>query len=55
MVMCVCCRVIFGHLLEVRGDKYATVIDTAPSQTLVLLHIYDEVSRRWGGGNLAYK
>lgn len=35
-------RVIFGHLLEVRGDKYATVIDTAPSQTLVLLHIYDE-------------
>ena len=37
------CRQRFGNLVEVRGDKYATVIDGAPKDIFVLIHIYDEV------------
>ena len=36
-------RVIFGNLVEVRGDRYANTIDSAPPQTFVIMHIYDEV------------
>jgi len=36
-------RVIFGNLVEVRGDKYANIIDSAPPKTFVVMHIYDEV------------
>lgn len=37
-------RVIFGNLVEVRGDKYANIIDSAPPKTFVVMHIYDELS-----------
>lgn len=33
----------FGNLIEVRGDKYATVIDGAPKEIFVVIHIYDEM------------
>lgn len=33
----------FGNLVEVRGDKYATVIDGAPKDIFVVIHIYDEM------------
>ena len=33
----------FGHLVEVRGDKYDTIIDNALPQTFIVMHIYDEV------------
>ena len=36
-------RVIFGNLVEVRGDRYANIIDSAPPQTFIIMHIYDEV------------
>ena len=31
-------------MVEIRGDKYAEVIDNAPKEALVIMHIYDEVS-----------
>ena len=37
-------RRYFGNLLEIRGDKFADVIDNAPSDVFVIIHIYDEVS-----------
>lgn len=41
---CPQCRLVFGSLMEVRGDKYASVIDLANPDTTVVLHIYDDVS-----------
>lgn len=35
-------RIIFGNLVEIRGDKYASIIDSAPPTTLVIIHIYDD-------------
>lgn len=35
-------RRYFGNLLEIRGDKFADVIDNAPSNVFVIIHIYDE-------------
>ncbi|KAL5515158.1 hypothetical protein EMCRGX_G000286 [Ephydatia muelleri] len=35
-------RVLFGNLVEIRADRYASIIDTAPPQTFVVMHIYDE-------------
>ena len=37
------CRQRFGNLVEVRGDQYATIIDAAPKEIFVVIHIYDEV------------
>ena len=37
-------RVIFGNLVEVRGDRYANIIDSAPPQTFIIMHIYDEIA-----------
>lgn len=37
------CRVLFGNLVEIRADRYASIIDTAPPQTYIVMHIYDEV------------
>lgn len=36
-------RVIFGNLLEIRGSKLDSVIESAPPQTFVIIHIYDEI------------
>lgn len=38
-------RKIFGNLTEIRGDKYASTIDSAPSNVFLIIHIYDEVRR----------
>lgn len=35
-------RVLFGNLVEIRGDRYASIIDSAPSEAYVIMHIYDE-------------
>ena len=34
---------MFGNLTELRGDKYASAIDSAPADVFVIIHIYDEV------------
>ena len=36
-------RVLFGNLVEIRGENYAVTIDDAPANTFIVLHIYDEV------------
>lgn len=36
-------RRIFGHFTELRGDKYASTIDSAPADVFLVIHIYDEV------------
>ena len=36
-------RRMFGNLTELRGDKYAVAIDSAPPDVFVIIHIYDEV------------
>ena len=36
-------RRMFGNLTELRGDKYASAIDSAPPDVFVVIHIYDEV------------
>ena len=38
-------RRYYGNLFEIRGDKYADVIDNAPKDVIVIIHIYDEVGR----------
>lgn len=35
-------RRYYGNLFEIRGDKYADVIDNAPKDVIVIIHIYDE-------------
>ncbi|XP_019851966.1 PREDICTED: phosducin-like protein [Amphimedon queenslandica] len=35
-------RRMFGNLTELRGDKYAVAIDSAPPDVFVIIHIYDE-------------
>ena len=37
-------RKIFGNLTELRGDKFANAIDSAPQDCFVVMHIYDEVN-----------
>lgn len=37
----------FGHLVEVRGDKFDTYIENSLPQTFVIMHIYDEVCREY--------
>lgn len=37
-------RKIYGNLTEVRGDKFASAIDSTPPDTFVIIHIYDDVS-----------
>lgn len=32
----------FGNLVEVRGDKYASLIDTSPAGVIVIIHIYTD-------------
>ena len=34
---------MFGNLIEIRGDKIDNVIESAPPQTFIIIHIYDEV------------
>ena len=33
----------FGNLVEVRGDKYAMLIDNSPPGVILIIHIYSEV------------
>ena len=40
----VCCdRNFFGHLVEIRGDKYADTIDKESPDVFVVISIYEEV------------
>jgi hypothetical protein len=36
-------RVMFGNLIEIRGSRYDNVVETAPPQTFIVIHIYDEL------------
>ena len=35
---------MFGNLIEIRGSKIDNVVETAPPQTFIVIHIYDEVA-----------
>lgn len=37
-------RVMFGNLIEIRGSKIDNVVETAPPQTFVVIHIYDDMT-----------
>ncbi|CAI8012342.1 Phosducin-like protein [Geodia barretti] len=37
-------RMMFGNLIEIRGSKIDNVVETAPPQTFIVIHIYDEVA-----------
>lgn len=41
-VVC-CARNFFGHLVEIRGDKYAEIIDKESPDVFVIISIYEEV------------
>ena len=34
---------MFGNLIEIKGSKMDNVVETAPPQTFIVIHIYDEV------------
>lgn len=36
-------RVMFGNLIEIRGSRFDNIVETAPPQTFVVIHIYDEM------------
>ncbi|CAI8012343.1 Phosducin-like protein [Geodia barretti] len=36
-------RMMFGNLIEIRGSKIDNVVETAPPQTFIVIHIYDEM------------
>jgi len=36
-------RHFFGHLMEIRGDKYAETIDKESPDIFVVISIYEEV------------
>lgn len=35
----------FGNFIEVRGDKYATLIDNSPPGVMLIIHLYSEVQQ----------
>ena len=37
---------MFGNLIEIRGSKIDNVVEAAPPQTFIVIHIYDEVILR---------
>ena len=38
-----CDRNFFGHLVEIRGDKYADTIDKESPDVFIIISIYEEV------------
>ena len=36
-------RNFFGHLVEIRGDKYADIIDKESPDVFIIISIYEEV------------
>lgn len=43
MIFIYCNRNFFGHLVEIRGDKYADVIDKESPDVYIIISIYEEV------------